>query len=321
MEGSMVKSGAVWSNLFRWLRPAASAAARGGASAARGAASAAKAAPSALPTSIPIVKDIPYSRMGVLEKHLGRLGRLEGKDLRYQVGRLAPDARKEIARAAKGDLRAVSDEIDRLGRLRKIVSPEEYEAVRARMKSLQDVRRYLDRNMVNYDRTGWGKFKRGLGTAATAGLLGLDATYFGPETYKAMKDGRYGDAALLMGEMGLFHAAPVGRIGARIGGRAGNALSNLARPVERLSEWGERARGVPGWVARHPVLTAELGGTPLGMKTIMGDMLSGAEGGDDASMLSKQIAGKGAKAVDSARLAQGGNEDDILRNKRLRGGL
>lgn len=312
----MTKVGAPWSSFFRLLAPSV---VRGGVKASR---PAAEQIAKRLPKSISIIKDVPMTHSNVLKKTFkGAVP--SGKDLRRGIDALSPELKGSIARAAKSDLSGVEGELSRLSKLRGAVTQEEYNAVRARMKELQGVKRNLASNMRNLDRTWQGKAKRGLMYAGGAGFLGLDAGYFGPEVYNAIKEKRYGDAALLGGEMALFHALPLGAFGRAVGGRFGSALARAGEPIERMINWGERTKGLTGWMARHPVWTAELGGTPLGMKTQISGLLSG-EGMEDAAEsagnLAKSKVRSGARYSDAAHLAQGANEDSLLHFKKLRGG-
>lgn len=311
----MTKVGVPWSSFFRLLAPSV---VRGGVKASR---PATEQIAKRLPKSISIIKDVPMTHSKVLKKTFkGAVP--SGKDLRRGIDALSPELKGSIARAAKSDLSGVEGELSRLSKLRGAVTQEEYNAVRARMKELQEVRRNLAANMRNLDRTSWGKAKRGLMYAGGAGFLGLDAGYFGPEVYNAIKEKRYGDAALLGGEMALFHALPLGAFGRTLGGRLGSSLARAGAPIENMIRWGERTSGPLGWMARHPVLTAELGGTPIGMKTQISGLLSGG-GFDDASEASANLAKSkvksGGRYADAAHLAQGSDEGSLLHFRKLRG--
>ena len=311
----MTKVGIAWGSLFKFLQPAV----RGGANAAK---PVAEQIASKLPKEISIVKNVPMTHSDILRTTFNGKN-LVGKELRRGIDALSPEMKKNIAQAAKSDLSGVENELSRLFKLRSAATQEEYNAIRARMKELQGVKRNLASNMRNLDRTWQGKAKRGLMYAGGAGFLGLDAGYFGPEVYNAIKEKRYGDAALLGGEMALFHALPLGAFGRAVGGRFGSALARAGEPIERMINWGERTKGLTGWMARHPVWTAELGGTPLGMKTQISGLLSG-EGMEDAAEsagnLAKSKVRSGARYSDAAHLAQGANEDSLLHFKKLRGG-
>lgn len=302
----ITKSGAIWTPLLKFLQPSvvrgALQAGKGvAAGAARGAAKAApmglvkyvpkvapqgaqaakgiikyipKVIPKSGPTSIPIIKDIPMTHSGILRDFFKGTVPNAGKSLRTGIEKLAPEAKKTIANAAKSDLFNVESELSRLAKLRRGgLGPEEYAVLRNRMKELQGVRKSLAANMRNLDRTAWGKTKRGLTYAAGAGMLGMDAAHFGPETYKAIKEKRYGDAALLAGEAALFNAVPLTAFGRSMGGRFGSALERAGRPIESMLHWGERTNGMAGWMARHPVLTMEAAATPLGLNTQVKSML------------------------------------------------
>ena len=159
-------------------------------------------------TSIPIVKEVPQT----LGKTLSEAGvtATRGREARRAIGALPSDVRKTIATSAKNDIREVESEIARLrGINSRALGPDEYMSLQNRMKELQGLRRSMQKELPNIDRTLGGRIGRGAGLAATLGFAGLDAAYFGPKIYDEVKDGRYGNAALTAGEALLFNALPL----------------------------------------------------------------------------------------------------------------
>lgn len=327
---TMTKTGAIWTPLVRLLQPSV---VRGALKAGKGASRGlVKYVPKATSEagvgvrSIPIIKDIPITHSGVLNEIFKGTVPSGGKSLRAGIEKLAPEAKKTIAQAAKSDLSSVEAELSRLGKLRRGgLGPEEYAVLRSRMKELQGIKKNLASNMRNLDRTTLGKTKRGLTYAAGAGLLGMDAAHFGPETYKALREKRYGDAALLGGEAVLFNALPLTGFGRSVGGILGRALERAGRPIESMVNWGARTNGMAGWMARHPILSMEAAGTPLGLKTQIGDiakeMLSSSS--DDvlsgANNFGSRKVREAARLSDEAHLVQGTDDNTMRHLKRLRG--
>lgn len=261
--------------------------------AARRAASAAAKAPRIM-HSVPVEQAVDRTLPKLLKEiGIGRLTGKSGREISRTIRKLPPEVRKAISQVYGQDLASITSEMSRLGSLRKgVTNQETLNAIQSRLKYLGARREHLANMAPYYKQTGWNRIGRTLGLGMGLGFGGMEAN----EAYKKYKEGDYVNAAYHAAMAPLYglgsSAGVIGR-GLKAFGRAnkirgitaaGRGLAALGRPFEMMEmagKYGTSGNKITRWMMRHPILTAEAIGTPLGADTMLNGFRKGNEMPDD----------------------------------------